>query len=154
VDFFASNHYNTCVTPKKGSIMPRKKSTKKTTAKKVEKKQEPEIEFTHGKLNQSEFEEIEKIRRLTEIPVENSFGVRTESEFENLIENSQLTQLQEMAVKAGIFPSGTKPTLKNKLRKAFGRTKRPGPNVQMTKPIVDPNSEKGKSILKLMQENF
>jgi len=134
--------------------MPRKKITKKTTAKKVEKEQEPEIEFAHGRLSQSEFQEIEKVRRLTEIPPENSFGVRTEDEFENLIESSQLTQLQEMAVKAGIFPSGTRPTLKNKLRKAFQKTKRPGPNVQTTKPIVDPNSEKGKSIIKLMQENF
>ena len=134
--------------------MPRQKSTKKATAKTVEKKQEPEIEFAHGKLNQSEFEEIEKVRRLTEIPVENSFGVRTESEFEKLIEGSQLTQLQEIAIKAGVFPSGTPPTLKNKLRKAFQKTKRPGSNVQITKPIVDPNSEKGKSILKLMQENF
>tara|TARA_Y100000361_G_C11161062_1_gene347338 strand:- start:1843 stop:2247 length:405 start_codon:yes stop_codon:yes gene_type:complete len=134
--------------------MPKKKITKKSTAKKAESKKEPEIEFAHGKLNQSEFEEIEKVRRLTEIPAENSFGVRTEGEFEELIEGSQLTQLQEMAVKAGIFPSGTKPTLKNKLRKAFQKTKRPGPNVQATKPIVDPNSEKGKSIIKLMQENF
>jgi hypothetical protein len=134
--------------------MPRKKITKKTTAKKVEKKQEPEIEFAHGKLSKSEFEEIEKIRSMTEISVENSFGVRTHEEFEQLIESSQLTQLQEMAVKAGVFPSGTTLTLKNKLRKAFAKTQGPGANVQMTKPIVDPNSEKGKSILKLMQENF
>ena len=137
--------------------MPRKKTTKKTTAtKKVEKIQKnPEpMEFAHGKLNQAEFEEIEKVRRMTEFAPENSFGVRSESEFENLIETAQLTQLQEMAVKAGVFPSGTKPTLRNKLRKAFQKTKRPGSNVQVTKPIVDPNSEKGKSVLKLMQENF
>lgn len=133
--------------------MPRKKTTNKSTAKK-QASNGPEIEFAHGKNNSSELDEIEKIRSMTEIPVDNSFGVRTESEFEKLIEGAQLTQLQEMAVKAGVFPSGTKVTLKNKLRKAFAKTKLPGPNVQMTKPIVDPNSEKGKSILKLLQENF
>ena len=133
--------------------MPRKKTTKKTVANK-QVNEEPEIELAHGKNHQSELDEIEKIRSMTEIPVDNSFGVRTQSEFERLIEGAQLTQLQEMAVKAGVFPSGTKVTLKNKLRKAFAKTSLPGPNVQMTKPIVDPNSEKGKSILKLLQENF
>ena len=128
--------------------MPKKSTAKKKTGNKQE------MEFAHGKNNKSELDEIERVRKLTEIPPENSFGVRTESEFENLIESSQLTQLQEMAVKAGIFPSGTKPTLKNKLRKAFQKTKKPGSNVQITKPIVDPNSEKGKSLIKLMQENF
>ena len=30
-----------------------------------------------------------------------------------------VTQMQEMAVNAGVFPSGTKPMLRNKLKKAF-----------------------------------
>ena len=64
-----------------------------------------------------------------------------------------LTELQEVAVQAGVFPSGTKATLKNKLIKEYQNRSQgiygtPG----STKTIVEPNSEKAKKLMKLLNE--
>ena len=63
-----------------------------------------------------------------------------------------ITEMQELAVNAGVFPSGTKLTLKNKLTKAFKQYAL-GSNkvVQVTKPIVDPESPEGKALLNLIK---
>lgn len=81
------------------------------------------------------------------------FGAQSLEEFERNLANMQLTQMQELAVKAGVFPSGTKITLKSKLIKAY-RQQAQGASkvVQVTKPIVEPGSQKEKDILKILKK--
>ena len=83
----------------------------------------------------------------------NHFGTTNAAAFENSLENMTLSELQAMAVNASVFPSGTKMSLKNKLKKAFkqfmalnGRT----PVPQATKASIDPNSEAAKKFLEIM----
>ena len=64
-----------------------------------------------------------------------------------------LSQLQEIAVEAGVFPSGTKTTLKNKLMKEYeNRTHGRYGASTTSKPIVDPKSQKAKDILRIINE--
>lgn len=130
--------------------------TKKRTSKRKVKKNK-EMEFSDG-VNHS-IEGSEEARNLEDIlgfKETNPFGVSSAEELETALEELQLTNLQEMAVNAGVFPSGTKATLKNKLRKAFKQYTHGGSKkvVQVTKPMVDPKSEQGKKLLKLMSEGF
>ena len=115
------------------------------------------MEFSDGRDHLAE--EVAEARNLEDIlgfKETNPFGVSSEEELEEALEERQLTDLQEMAVTAGVFPSGTKATLKNKLRKAFKSYTHGGSKkvVQITKPIVDPESKQGKDLLKIMQEGF
>jgi hypothetical protein len=130
--------------------------TKKSTSKRKKAVKKP-VEFSDGvdhlAAEASEARSLEDLMGFKEI---NPFGVSSAEEFDTTIEELQLSNLQELAVKAGVFPSGTKATLKTKLRKAFNQYTHGGARkvVQMTKPIADPESEEGKNLLKIMQEGF
>ena len=132
----------------KGYPMPRKKTVKKT-----QKKQTKPMEFADGKDHLKE--ESEEAKNLESILGDNEpspFGTSNASEFESSLDGMSITEMQELAVNAGVFPSGTKLTLKNKLTKAFKQYSL-GSNkvVQVTKPIVDPESPEGKALLDLIK---
>lgn len=123
------------------------KAVVKKTAKKIK-------EFSDGK-NHIE-EEANYARSLEEMvgtKQRKPFKAKTLEEFEGSLATMQLTQLQELAVEAGVFPSGTKVTLKTKLIKAYkhmiqGSTK----SIQITKPMVEPGSKKEQDILKILNQ--
>lgn len=129
---------------------------KKSTQKKKVKDLSTSIEFSDGKDHlREESKEAQSLESILGIQEKNPFGVTEASEFETLVSNMQLSELQALAVKAEVFPSGTKLTLKNKLIKAFsqyaaGSSKK----IQVTKPIVDPNSKKGQDLMKLLKEQM
>ena len=75
------------------------------------------------------------------------------SSFEDSLSSMNLSEMQELAVQAGVFPSGTKITLKTKLIKCFRQySSGMGKVVQVTSPIVDPDSEQGKALLNLIKD--
>jgi hypothetical protein len=121
--------------------------TKKQATKKIQ-------EFSDGK-NHIE-EEANYVRGLESMigrPKRNVFGSESLEEFEGSVANMQLSQMQELAVKAGVFPSGTKVTLKNKLIKAYKQHTQGSMNcVQVTKPIVEPGSDQEKELLKILNQ--
>lgn len=130
---------------------------KKTTRTKRKAKEAKKMEYIDGVAHSAKgAEEAKNLEDILGFKETNPFGVTSEEEFEETIESSQLTNLQEMAVNAGVFPSGTKATLKNKLRKAFKEYTHGGSKkvVQVTKPIVDPNSKQGKELLEILKEGF
>jgi hypothetical protein len=122
--------------------------------KKTTKKSKP-MEYSDGKDHlQEAVKEAQSLEDILGIKEKNPFGTSEASKFEQSIETMQLTELQELAVNAGVFPSGTKLTLKNKLKKAFQQYNHGGSSkiVQVTRPIVDPESEQGKALLKVIRE--
>ena len=123
--------------------------------KKTTKVKQKKMEYSDGKDHLSEeIAEAKSLEDMLGFNTRNPFGVSDAADFEKSLESMQLTELQEMAVNAGVFPSGTKLNLKNKLMKAFKQFTNGGSSkiVQVTKPIVDPESEKGKALLKLIKE--
>ena len=104
--------------------MSQKKVTKKSVragkpkSKKTEKLDK--LTQTNGKVYEDE--DIKKTRKLEEIldiAVTNPFGTSSVKVFEENLANMNLSEMQEVAVRAGIFPSGNQTMLKNKLKKAF-----------------------------------
>ena len=129
--------------------MPRKRKVTKKETQKVSKKK---VEFADGKDVSKE----ENIESLIGFKVKSSYGASTEEEFEDKINLMSMSDLQALAVTNGVFPSGTKAMLKNKLKKSFaeylaynGRT----PTQGTTNPIMDPESKAAKEFLKIMNGN-
>jgi hypothetical protein len=127
-------------------------SKRKVTKKEVKKVSKKKVEFADGKDVSKE----ESIESLVGFKFKGSYGASTEREFEDKINLLSMSDLQALAVTNGVFPSGTKAMLKNKLKKAFaeysaydGRT----PTPRETQPIIDSQSKEAKAFLDIMNGN-
>ena len=89
--------------------MPRKKTTKSKSSKK-------EIEFIDGKVEDEKHSLSKDIEEIL-MPSKNPFGTNSAEELESSLEGMNLRQMQELAVKASVFPSGNKTTLKKENKK-------------------------------------
>ena len=130
--------------------MAKKNNTRKKTTK-------VPTEFSDGVDHlKEESKEAKNLEQLMGFQEKNPFGYDTSEAFDLAIQNMTTTSLQELAVESGVFPSGTKAMLKTKLKKAYRQHATGGANkvVQITKPIVDPESEQGKKLLKILGEQF
>ena len=128
--------------------MAKKKTTRKTTA----KKQKPTLEELNQTTGKSYEEQVSKAKELEEIlgiPKISPFRTNDKNVFNEMIKDMNLTDLQAYAVKVGVFPSGNKTVLKNKIKRAFESSLRGQGSVQvMGEPIkLDPNNPKHKQVL-------
>mgnify|MGYP003644312632 CR=1 FL=1 len=128
--------------------MARKKSTK-SKSKKLQ-----DLNVADGK--EQDVKKIQELEALMGIPRNNLFGTTTASVLQGKMDEMNMSDLQTFAVKVGLFPSGSRLTLKNKILKEFYSTPGAGAGVDMgfQKPIVDPKSPKGKKLIALMNEGF
>jgi len=118
------------------------KQARKTPAKKMQ--------YADGK---SDVQKAKDIEDLITVNRRNPFSTLDGTDFEESLSSTSLTDMQELAVSAGIFPSGTKTTLKNKILKEY-RAKTIGQkrNGQVTKPSLDPKSKQAADLLRLLNE--
>jgi len=108
-------------------------------------KKSKDLQYIDGKNEQLE-KDKENLSRL-EIALavkekRNPFQSDTSEDFENKLKQMTLIEMQSMAVACGVFPSGNKTTLKNKLIKKFKSKILLGGDKVMTtsRPIVDTSS--------------
>mgnify|MGYP001480410295 FL=1 len=128
--------------------MAKKKTTRKTSA----KKQKPTLEELNQTTGKSYEEQVSKAKELEEIlgiPKISPFRTNDKNVFNEMMKDMNLTDLQAYAVKVGVFPSGNKTVLKNKIKRAFESSLRGQGSVQvMGEPIkLDPNNPKHKQVL-------
>ena len=95
------------------------------------------IQVLDGKVN-----EKEELTSLEEIlnpgGMFNPFKVSTDAELDTKIGDMTLPELQSLAVETGVFPSGNRTTLKNKLKREFNsRTHGKGKIMTRTNPAAD-----------------
>lgn len=118
-----------------------KELTKQTkTAKKASK----EMMYTDGKATTSnEKERLNDLELLLNPSIlTNHFKASTEQELDSKMADMSMPELQSLAVQVGVFPSGNRTTLKNKLRKEFKNTVFSGKGrvMQSERPMFDFNS--------------
>ena len=117
--------------------------TKKTATKAKENvaKTNKEMMYTDGKATIASEE-----KRLTDLEsilnpgiLTNHFPAKTEEEFEGKMADMSMPELQSLAVKVGVFPSGNRTTLKNKLKKEFNNVVFTGKGkvMQSERPMFD-----------------
>ena len=129
------------------------KKEKETTESKLDS-----LSFSDGKEDERirKAKELEQLVGLNQI---NPYGTSIRAVFEEGLGEMTLVDMQELAVTVGVFPSGTKTSLKNKLLKAFREHQRGSSSfiIPSTSEIcsdVDRDDEKFKEALKLMQEGL
>ena len=128
----------------------RKRTTKKTANKKATPKKK-EMQYADGR---DERRDVAKtVEDLMAVKTRDPFAVASGEAFEEAVTSMSLSQMQEIAVKSGVFPSGTKATLRNKLLKEYeNRNAGRYGGASKTQPIVDPKSERAKKIIKILNE--
>jgi hypothetical protein len=137
--------------------MATKKTTnkKKASLKKVSKLDT--MSRTTGKNYDNFDESVAKAKELEKvlgIPKMNPFKTTDARILDERMASMNLTDLQKLAVKAGVFPSGNPTVLRNKLRKALKALGGSG-TVQITnKPFIDPTDPKNKAIVDLYKQGF
>lgn len=116
---------------------------KKTTTKAKESvsKTNKEMMYTDGKSSianeEKKLNDLESI--LNPGILTNHFKAQTEEEFEGKMADMSMPELQSLAVKVGVFPSGNRTTLKNKLKKEFNNVVFTGKGkvMQSERPMFD-----------------
>lgn len=109
--------------------------------------------FADGELA----EEKEKISSLEDIlnpnMGHNPFKTTKEDQFEKNVSDMSVPEMQSLAVELGVFPSGNKTTLKNKLKKEFKKRFLQGKGnvIQTTSPLLETSklTEKQKKLFEI-----
>ena len=136
----------------------KKKTVKSSAAKRTTKK--PALEdlqnFTTGKLDDDAIEKVKKLEEVLGIKTVNPFGTNDPNIFEERLKEPNLSDLQSLAMKVGVFPDGVLARLKQKLREEFKRTTKGSRTISMEDPlpIHDPNHPNHEKAKKLMSEGF
>lgn len=131
--------------------MATKKNKKNTT--KAKKNPVEKLQVADGK---SDIEKIKDLESLLSVEQVNPFGTTNAAVLTETMNEMTLTDLQTFAIKVGILPSGNKLSLKNKIMKSFKSHAGAGAgyNIGYNKPLVDPNSEAAKEILRISSEGM
>ena len=136
---------------KKTSQNKTKASSKQKTSRRKNKLEE--LKVADGK---AEIDKIKDLEDLLSVKQTNPFGTTNKEVLEEKMNEMTLTDLQTFAVKIGILPSGNKLSLKNKILRSFKSHAGAGAgyNIGYTQPLVNPNSEAAKNILRISKEGM
>lgn len=99
-----------------------KTTNKKRAASKASKKASDTLQnlkITNGKSYQQDVDRVRKLEKLLEVNQTNPFGTSDMRIFQENLAEMNLTDMQAIAVRAGVFPNGNQTLLKQKLIKAF-----------------------------------
>lgn len=112
--------------------------------------------FSSGKLDDETLRKVKELEEVLGIKSVNPFGTNDPNIFEQKLRDSNLSDLQNLAMKIGIFPEGSKDRLKEKLRREFKRVTKGSRSVALQQPmsISDPNHPNHEKAKKLMGDGF
>ncbi len=130
------------------------KTAKKIQTPKKEKAQLESLEQTNGKSYDEQVARAKELEQIMGLQKMSPFKTNDPEAFEEMLEDMNLTDLQAMAVKVGIFPSGNKTVLKNKIKRSFKASLTgQGSVTLMGKPLeLDPNNPTHKEVLDYLRD--
>tara|TARA_R110000772_G_scaffold264663_1_gene385409 strand:+ start:452 stop:859 length:408 start_codon:yes stop_codon:yes gene_type:complete len=123
-----------------------KKSSKASAGKRVKLE---ELNQTTGKSYEDQVSRARELEEILGIPKISPFRTKNKEVFKDMLTDMNLTDMQAFAVKVGVFPSGNKTVLRNKIKKAFETSLVGQGSVQLTGESLklDPNNPKHKEVL-------
>jgi hypothetical protein len=136
-----------------------KKSIKKNS--KIEKKSEPKkseldnLTLTDGKTYvDPDIEKVKKLEEILGIKKMNPFGTSNIEIFREKLNEMTMVDLQHMCEKVGIFGSGSRQQIKEKLMREFKSTNKGSISMLVQNPalILDPNNPQHQKTLKILRE--
>jgi hypothetical protein len=136
-----------------------KKSTKKkptNEAKPEPKKSELDnLNLADGKVNvDPDIEKVKKLEEILGIKKMNPFGTSNIDVFREKLNEMTIVDLQHMCEKVGIFASGSRQQIKEKLLREFKSTNKGTISMLVQNPslVLDPNNPKHLKTLKILRE--
>ncbi len=136
-----------------------KKSTKKKSvneAKPESKKSELDnLNLADGKVHvDPDIEKVKKLEEILGIKKMNPFGTSNIDLFREKLNEMTIVDLQHMCEKVGIFASGSRQQIKEKLLREFKSTNKGTISMLVQNPslILDPNNPKHQKTLKILRE--
>lgn len=122
---------------------------KQSSKAKSSKKKLEDLQQTNGKAYEDQVARARELEDLLGIPKINPFKTNDKKVFQEMLQEMNLTDLQAFAVKVGVFPSGNKTVLKNKIKRAFDSSLHGKGSVQIIgEPMkLDPKNPKHKEII-------
>ena len=112
-----------------------------------------QLQIADGKKEpESDIEKMKNLEDLLGVKQTNPFGTTSVAVLEEKMGAMGLSDLQAMAVKIGILPSGNKLSLKNKIKRQFKSHPGAGSayHIGFQKPLVDPNGPEADEILRIL----
>jgi len=126
--------------------------SKKSTAKK--KVSLDGLQQTNGKSYEDQVSRARELEDILGVAKINPFKTNDKRVFAEMLEGMNLTDLQSFAVKVGVFPSGNKTVLRNKIKRAFDSSLHGKGSVQiMGEPMaLDPEDPKHKELIDYLKD--
>jgi len=117
-----------------------------------------ELSYADGK-KEDKIKRAKELEELVGLNQVNPYGTAIASVFDDKLKEMSLVDMQELAVKVGVFPSGTKTSLKSKLQKSFREYQRGSssfviPQASNILEGADKDSESFQKAIKLMKEGL
>lgn len=130
------------------------KVAKKIKTPQKKKPQLESLEQTNGKSYDEQVSRAKELEQIMGLQKMSPFKTNDPEAFDEMLEDMNLTDLQSMAVKVGIFPSGNKTVLKNKIKRSFKASLTgQGSVTLMGKPLeLDPNNPTHKEVLDYLKD--
>jgi len=127
----------------------KKTTTSKSTASKKKQAKLEDLQQTNGKSYEEKVARARELEEVLGISKINPFKTNDKNVFNEMIKDMNLTDLQAFAVKVGVFPSGNKTVLRNKIKRAFESSLHGQGSIQvMGEPIkLDPRNPKHKEVI-------
>lgn len=127
-------------------------SAKKSAAKK--KVSLDNLQQTNGKSYEDQVARARELEDILGVAKINPFKTNDKRVFTEMLQDMNLTDLQSFAVKVGVFPSGNKTVLKNKIKRAFESSLYGKGSVQiMGEPMqLDPKNPKHKELIDYLKD--
>lgn len=130
-----------------------KKSSKKNTEKKPSELDN--LTLADGKITTDpDIEKVKKLEEILGIKKLNPFGTSNLEVFKQKLDEMTTVDLQHMCEKIGIFASGSRQDIKQKLLREFKSSSKGTISMLVQNPalILDPNNPKHKNAIKILGE--
>lgn len=133
------------------------KTSKSVSAKKYAQKKKvslDNLQQTNGKSYEDQVARARELEDILGVAKINPFKTNDKRVFAEMLQDMNLTDLQSFAVKVGVFPSGNKTVLRNKIKRAFESSLHGKGSVQiMGEPMqLDPKNPKHKELIDYLKD--
>ena len=112
------------------------------------------LQQTNGKSYEDQVARARELEDILGVAQINPFKTNDKRVFAEMLQDMNLTDLQSFAVKVGVFPSGNKTVLRNKIKRAFESSLHGKGSVQiMGEPMqLDPKNPKHKELIDYLKD--
>ena len=112
------------------------------------------LSLADGKTDESKINDLRSLEKILDIKKTNPFGTTDLATFKEMLSEMTTTDMKKIFDKIGLFPSGSRMELKERLLREFKTTTQGVLSYQSQSPqfTLDPNNPSHKKLLKIIND--